>query len=208
MLRYVRVKLFFATLISVLTINIEAKEQRVYQYTKADGSVVFTDTKPAHHRFKLLKYDCYACQVNSSVNWHNTPLFPDKFKQHIQQASAKNKLDIALIQAVVHAESAFKPQAVSRVGAQGLMQLMPETAKELGVTNAFEISQNITAGTQYLASLLIQFNGDISLAIAAYNAGASNVRKYHGIPPFKETQHYVKRVNILYQRYALANNSQ
>ena len=105
------------------------------------------------------------------------------------------------MRAIIHAESAFNPNALSRVGAQGLMQLMPATARRFGVGNAFDAAQNIRGGVQYLAFLLKRFNGDLSLAAAGYNAGEGAVDKYRGVPPYSETQRYVQRVGLLAQRY-------
>lgn len=130
-----------------------------------------------------------------------------KFKQRIRSyetyinthAQAFN-VEPALVKAVIHAESCFDKKAVSRVGAQGLMQLMPATAADLGVSNSFDANQNIRGGTQYLSQLQKQFN-DFNLVLAAYNAGPANVTKYKGIPPFRETQKYVKRVNKFYKHY-------
>ena len=108
------------------------------------------------------------------------------------------------MRAVIHAESNFNPVARSRKGAVGLMQLMPATAQQLGVADALVPSLNIRGGVQYLAGLLAQFNGNISLATAAYNAGPGAVQKHAGIPPYAETQVYVQRVKILHQRYRSA----
>lgn len=110
------------------------------------------------------------------------------------QAAKKYNVPVELLKAIGKAESDFNPNAVSRCGAQGVMQLMPATAKSLGVTDSFDPEQNIMGGSKYIADLLKKYDGDTRLALAAYNAGSGNVKKYGGIPPFKETQNYVKKV--------------
>ena len=111
-----------------------------------------------------------------------------------EEAARETGVDIRLLKAVGKAESGFRATATSRCGAMGVMQLMPGTAKSLGVTDAYDARQNIMGGARYLAKLLKKYDGDTELALAAYNAGSGNVAKYGGIPPFKETQNYVKRV--------------
>jgi hypothetical protein len=118
-----------------------------------------------------------------------------------QEALARN-LDPLLVKSVIWVESCFDPQAVSRVGAHGLMQLMPGTAADLGVTDRFDPAQNIRGGVHYLALMLERFDQQLDLALAAYNAGPGAVERYAGIPPFPETRHYVERVNAHYQRHA------
>jgi small nuclear ribonucleoprotein (snRNP)-like protein len=110
------------------------------------------------------------------------------------QAAAKYNVPVELLKAIGKAESGFDANAVSRCGAQGVMQLMPATAKGLGVTDAFDPEQNINGGAKYISGLLKKYDGDTRLALAAYNAGSGNVAKYGGIPPFEETQNYVKKV--------------
>lgn len=112
----------------------------------------------------------------------------------IQEAAEKYDLDANLIHAVMQAESAFHPYAVSRAGAEGLMQLMPEVSDELGVTDAFDPRENIMGGVRYLKRLLTFYKGDLDLALASYNAGPGNVERYGGIPPFRETKNYVRTI--------------
>ncbi len=116
------------------------------------------------------------------------------YTQLIKKAADQFQLPERLISSVIKHESNFNSQTVSHAGAQGLMQLMPGTAKFLGVKDSFDPEQNITGGARYLRQMLNQFNGDMNLALAAYNAGPGNVKKHGGIPPFKETQNYVKKV--------------
>ncbi|HWI19818.1 MAG TPA: lytic transglycosylase domain-containing protein [Vicinamibacterales bacterium] len=118
----------------------------------------------------------------------------EAYDEIIQEASQKYDLDANLIHAVMQAESAFHPYAVSRAGAEGLMQLMPELADEMGVNNAFDPRENIMGGVRYLKRLLDYHKGNLDLALASYNAGPGNVERYGGIPPFRETRNYIKTI--------------
>lgn len=129
------------------------------------------------------------------------PINRNAFQAHILAASSVHGVDPALIRAVIHAESSFNPNAVSRAGAAGLMQLMPATAQRMGVSDRFDPVQNVYGGTRYLKMLLGMFDGDIAKAVAAYNAGENAVIRHGGIPPYSETQAYVPKVLALYRQY-------
>ncbi len=171
----------------------------------AGNGVTFSDQKPLTGEFEVLRYDCYACNPDSPIDWYSIALNTNAYRDEVKQLASKYQVDSALVRAVIHAESAFKVNALSNKGAQGLMQLMPGTAKDMGVNNAFDARQNLEGGVKYLAWLLETFNGEIKLATAAYNAGPSAVKRYKGIPPYVETEVYVERVGILHQRYKNAS---
>jgi soluble lytic murein transglycosylase-like protein len=119
------------------------------------------------------------------------------YDEFIREASIQYRVDAALIRSVMQTESAFDALAVSRAGALGLMQLMPEVAAEMGVEDPFDPRQNVMGGVKYLRRLLDLYRGNVRLALASYNAGATNVTHYGGVPPFPETQRYVKKVTRL-----------
>lgn len=133
-------------------------------------------------------------------------MMPDQLNALIQEQADTQDVDANLLKAVIKTESNFNPRAVSPVGAQGLMQLMPATAAGLGVTNSFDPAQNIQGGAKYLKGLITKYHS-IPKAVAAYNAGPGAVDKYQGIPPYKETTQYVKKVMQSYQAYQSAERS-
>ena len=182
----------------------------VYRVVRKDGSVEYTNLRPAgeqgHAVTMLFSYiaTCVACNLHSSIRWDSVALNLGAYTDVIQLASQESGVDEAFLRAIIHAESAFNPRALSIKGAQGLMQLMPGTASDMGVRDAFDSAQNIRGGARYLGLLLRTFNGNERLAAAAYNAGPGSVQRYNGVPPFAETQVYVERVGTLRKRYGLA----
>jgi soluble lytic murein transglycosylase-like protein len=179
----------------------EKKSANIYTYKSTAGVTSFSDIEPMDVKFSRYRFDCYACEVDSLIDWRKAKLYLTPYKNDINQAALRYDIDPAFVRAVIHAESHFNPQAISKTGAQGLMQLMPATARELGVKNSLSAQQNITGGVKHLSRLLRKYHGDNKLASAAYNAGEGAVKRHGGIPPYKETQVYVERVEILHQRY-------
>lgn len=182
----------------------------VYRVVHADGSVEYTNVAPAGEKGRavtmLFSYisTCAACNLRSPIHWDSVALHLTEYAETIRAASVEFGVDEAFLRAIIHAESAYNPRALSIKGAQGLMQLMPATANDMGVRDAFDADQNIRGGARYLALLLRNFNGDERLAAAAYNAGATAVLRYNGVPPYAETQVYVERVGTLRKRYGTA----
>ena len=182
----------------------------VYRIVRADGSVEYTNIRPAGRAAQeakmLFSYiaTCFACNLHSTIHWGSVPLNLTAYADAIRAASMEYGVDEAFLRAIIHAESAFNPRALSLKGAQGLMQLMPGTAGDMGVLDAFDTGQNIRGGARYLALLLRDFGGNEHLAAAAYNAGPGAVQRYNGVPPYAETEVYVQRVDTLRKRYEAA----
>jgi soluble lytic murein transglycosylase-like protein len=163
-----------------------AAQEQLHYYRDGDN-VVITNT-PSRESRPVPGLSAEAKQTGSSLP-------PTPYDAFIERLAVEYGLPSQLIKSVVMVESAFDPHAVSPKGARGLMQLMPDTAKQYGVRDAFDPLENLRAGTRHLRHLLDQFEGDLSLALAAYNAGASAVRRHGGIPDYRETVDYVRRVH-------------
>ncbi|NZA26281.1 lytic transglycosylase domain-containing protein [Luteimonas sp. SJ-92] len=189
---------------------------QVYSYIK-DGVRHYTSRAPSGgsgaSAVRTIRYSfmetCYACGASPGVSFGTVRLNTDAYRDEIRAAAQRFGVEEAVVRAIIHAESAFNPTALSRVGAQGLMQLMPATAQRFGVGNPFDPGQNILGGVEYLAWLLKRFNGDLTLAAAGYNAGEGAVDRHGGVPPYSETRRYVERVGVLAERYRghLASNT-
>lgn len=179
----------------------------VYSYMK-DGVRYVTSKPPrgvAASDLRTIRYSfierCFACDPASHVNFRTLVLNTSAYQNEIGAAAKLYGVEEAVVRAIIHAESAYNPRALSRAGAQGLMQLMPATARRFGVGNAFDAGQNIRGGVQYLAWLAKRYNGDLTRIAAGYNAGEGAVDKYGGVPPYSETRAYVERVRTLADRY-------
>ena len=173
---------FLVVLLMSLFVVIPPADADIYRYVDASGRVHFTDT-PTHGR-----YDMYM-KEETPVKASNRS-YLDIIRRH----ATSYRLEEALVKAVIKVESDYQPRVVSRKGAQGLMQLIPQTAKDLKVSNPFDPYENIRGGSEYLRMMLDLFNNEVELALAAYNSGPSTVKRYGGIPPYDETQKYVKKV--------------
>ncbi len=183
----------------------------VYRIVRVDGSVEYTNLRPPAGAkgpavTMLFSYiaTCVACDLHSPVRWGSVSLNLTAYADTIRAASVEYGVDEAFLRAIIHAESAFNPRALSIKGAQGLMQLMPGTASDMGVLDAFNTEQNIRGGARYLGLLLHDFSGNERFAAAAYNAGPGAVQRYSGVPPYAETMVYVERVGTLRKRYGEA----
>jgi soluble lytic murein transglycosylase-like protein len=178
----------------------------IYSFKDEKGVVHFTNIAGLDSRYKLVRKED-GSPINPATNYNAKVFMPsqadiEKYANIIQTASKAYGVDASLVHAVISAESQYNRYAVSRTGAMGLMQLMPETARRYGVQNMMDPTENIHGGVRYLADLLAMFKGRIDLAVAAYNAGENAVLRYgHKIPPYAETRHYVPKVLAFYKNF-------
>lgn len=179
----------------------------IYKYVEKDGTIVYTNVPPKGTKARAARkvegeFRPAPSVVAPARITTRTRLSAAEFDQHIEEAALRYKMPVALVKAVMHTESAFDPQALSHVGASGLMQLMPGTAREMYVKDIFDPKENIEGGVRYLRVLANEFDGDMVKMVAAYNAGPEAVKKYGGqVPPYPETQAYVRKVIALYFQY-------
>jgi soluble lytic murein transglycosylase-like protein len=179
----------------------------IYSYTDANGTVHFSNV-PDNKRYVMVLRTPREKSAPLGVGQsQNSAENRQRFAPLVADAASRYQLDAALLHAVIATESAYNPRALSRKGAGGLMQLMPDTARRYGVSDMFDPAQNVQGGARYLSDLMQMFNQDLNLALAAYNAGENAVLR-HGnrIPPYAETQAYVPKVMGYYQQYRLARN--
>ena len=175
----------------------------IYKYVN-NGITTYSEEKPDKGAFENLKPSCLLSYIGCEMalsDWSRIKLNIKSFNDLIEQSARTHAVDAALIRAVIHAESNLKKEAISKAGAEGLMQLMPATQRLLQVGNPFNARENIDGGTRLLKQLLKKYGNNIPHTAAAYNAGESAVKRYRGVPPYEETQNYVKRVAQLYSRY-------
>ena len=180
----------FAVTITIGLGETSPSRAQIYQFISPDGVIHFTNV-PTDPRYRRMGKSRSLLMSRSSM----------EIQKSILSAARQKNLDPALINAVIKVESDFDPQAVSKAGAMGLMQLMPATAATLRVRDPFDPHENIAAGTRHLSDLLNRFDGNLTLALAAYHAGESRVRRYGTIPPIEQTHRYVKKVMAAYRLY-------
>jgi soluble lytic murein transglycosylase-like protein len=178
----------------------------IFHFIDRDGVAHYTNVQPAGGGWRRLYHTDDRGHPTAALGNAERKVDPARMKvydEHIKEAAALYQLPEAFIRAIVLVESNFFPDAISDAGAMGLMQLMPGTALNMGVLNAFDPRQNVLGGTRYLRLLANRFNGDLVLTVAAYNAGEGAIEKYRGVPPYLETRRYVRRV--LHHYYAFRN---
>jgi soluble lytic murein transglycosylase len=179
----------------------------IYRHVDANGVVFFTNAPQYTKVTDKREWSFYRAERQPGVSSAGNPQLIHAYKDIIRHYANSYRLEEALVKAVIKAESNYNPQAVSRKGARGLMQLIPETARQMRVNDPFDPMQNIRGGSNYLRLMLDQFNGNVDLALAAYNAGPNAVQRHGGIPPFEETRTYVQRVRRYLDLYRRAGDA-
>ena len=173
----------------------------IYKYVDSQGRVHLTD-RPPHDGYQLIQKAGRKLQ-RPRINFRAKDANRKRFASKIAEVANRYQVPEALLHAVITIESAYDPNAISRAGAVGLMQLMPATARRYGVANRRNPSANLAAGTRYLKDLLVRFDSNLELALAGYNAGENAVEKFgNQVPPFDETQNYVRKVMELYSQHS------
>ncbi len=188
------ITLFFSFIVALL-ITVEPLQADIYFYTDKNGVRHFTNA-PTSSKYKPYAREPRRRRPTTWRAYNNK-----KYDNIITMASQNSGVSFPLIKAIIRAESGFNPRAVSKKGALGLMQLMPENVRLLRIRDPFDPWENIMGGTQFFKKQLRHYNGEVKLALAAYNAGPNAVDHYKGIPPYKETQNYVKKVIHFYKAY-------
>jgi soluble lytic murein transglycosylase-like protein len=202
-------RILLSVLMSALALSAGPALADIYMFKDERGVVHFTNIPNGDKRFRMVRKEestsDYARAAGLPQYVLPTAALIRQYSPIIETAAKTHGVDIALVHAVITAESGYNPRAVSRAGAQGIMQLMPDTARRFGVQNSFDATQNIHGGVKYLSELLTMFNGNRELAVAAYNAGENAViRAGHRVPPYAETMHYVPKVLGLYRKFQTA----
>jgi hypothetical protein len=185
-----RITAVFFLLVVFLYAGNSSADKAVYRFKDKDGVWHFSDVN------RDQRYE-----VHFIIKEENPEVFLSKYGQHIEKAAETFNLKASLVKAVIMAESGFDPRAVSKKGAQGLMQLMPATSSDMDVSDPYDPEDNIFGGTRYLSKLMERFNNDMELVLAAYNAGPEKVDKFKGVPPYEETKIFIKRVMGFYEQY-------
>lgn len=182
-----------------------AAHAAIYVYELSDGSRIVTDHVLNNRHYKLIRVGEVADGMGRLAA-HQNPQFyrtdPSAYDRLIKQLADEHQVDFALVKAVMHVESSFNPYAKSHKGALGLMQLLPTTAQRYGIDDIYDPAQNVSAGVQHLRRLLQMFNNKHKLALAAYNAGENAVVRHRGVPPYPETQEYVRKVMHYHKQYS------
>ncbi len=190
--------------------NIDFKQPNFYSESFYSNNSTNSNTSNYYNAYQSINPSWYSSNdywySSNNASWYSSG-DSSSYDSLIRSSASRHGVDPALIKAIIHTESAFNPYAQSHAGAQGLMQLMPATARRFAVFNVFDPADNIDGGTEYLAWLLRRFNYNIEYALAGYNAGEGNVDKYGGIPPFSETRNYVRKVLNRYHNLYKHNSS-